>query len=453
MSSNFINKLADIIASPLGLVGIIIGLLIVYQAGRSRRLAWFLFTICCFAASLSKFQDQFTTEVPALVFPLQQIRDMGRPLTIIFLGLILMLGLKKQHGWRRMFLASPIKYLLLVQGIIFIKTLAYGSISFAFLAFLTFGAVVLMLCLGPSRWLQDEQNFRLGVWSLAMVGVIFIITNSYQAAINIYPITFVHGRLLGTTGNPQHAAVLLAATVPCFMFLIESQKQWSWAKVCWITGLVFIMLGLFLTGSRTGAIMGVVSILFFYRQRGGAMLRLGLFAAIVLAIILPFLSPDGSILGTDSTALAGRFASTANSRGQVWSAMWNGFMNNIFFGASLDGDRLGYGENSWLAAGASLGLVGFIPLVMFGVECIKMMLRLNKISARKPIYSLQCNTVIAGLISLLVGSIFEAFLLGNLTFSLMALLMYLSLGKYLVDIAFTQRTLIKKLQFEYYSNN
>ena len=439
MSFNFIDKLADIIASPLGVIGTIVASVILYQAKRSRHFAWFLFTMCCFAASLAKFQDQFVTEAPALVFPLQQIRDIGRPLAIIFLCLLLVLGLQKQYGWRRKLIASPIKYLGLVQLVIFFKTLAFGSIAFAFLAVFTFITLILMFRLGPCQWLQDEQNFHMSVWSLAMVGVIFVIANGYQAAINIYPITFIHGRLLGTTGNPLHAAVLLAATVPSFIYLIERQKQCCWIKVSWIIGLVCIMYALFLTGSRTGVIMGVVSILLFYRRRGGAILSFGLLAAIALAVILPLLSQDAFISATDSTDVASRFASTENTRTLVWSAMWRGFMNNVLFGVPLRGDRLGYGENSWLAAGASLGLVGLIPLVMFGVGCIKMMLRLNELSTKKPTYYLQCNTVIAALMSLLVGSIFEAFLLGNLTFSLMALLMYLSLGQYLIELNLIQK--------------
>ena len=202
--------------------------------------------------------------------------------------------------------------------------------------------------------------------------------------------------------------------------------------------------------------MGVVSILFFYRQKGGNMLYFGLFAAILLAVMLPLLGQDASISTTDSTDVASRFASTENTRAVVWSAMWKGFMNYVVFGVPLRGDRLGYGENSWLAAGASLGLVGLIPLLMFGVECIRMMLRLNQICTVKPIYSLQCNTVIAALISLMIGSIFEAFLLGNLTFALMALLMYLSLGQYLIEFYFREKKYVlwqKKFQQAILSNN
>ena len=85
-----------------------------------------------------------------------------------------------------------------------------------------------------------------------------------------------------------------------------------------------------------------------------------------------------------------------------------------------------------------MGLLGFIPLVIFGLACVRITLSLNKLEKRKPIYSLQCDTVIAGLISLFVGSLFEAFLLGNLTVFLMAILMYLSLGNYLIELDYMQ---------------
>jgi hypothetical protein len=41
----------------------------------------------------------------------------------------------------------------------------------------------------------------------------------------------------------------------------------------------------------------------------------------------------------------------------------------------------------------------------------------------------------AGLLSLLVGGISEAYLLGNLTFSILAVFLYLVLGNYLIEFA------------------
>ncbi|WP_414563554.1 MULTISPECIES: O-antigen ligase family protein [unclassified Anabaena] len=432
MTSDFTSRLLDLIFSPYGLVGIVIGVIVLEQARRSRRLAWLLFSFCCYAASLGKFKDEWIPEPPPLVVPLQQLRDMGRPLTIVLLVLLIVLGMQTRNGWRRTLIPQPIYYLIAFQIAVFAKILLYGDIGFGLLALLTFVALVLMFKLGPSRWLQDEYNFHLGVWSLAMVGAIFAISCAYQGRFNMQAMTFVQGRFLGTTGNAQHAAALLAGTIPNLIFLIESRKKWDWIKALWIAILLLIAYFLFLTGSRTGGIMAVSSILFFYRNRGGSLPRLGLFIGVLSAIVFYFLKTPDAI--SNNAPESNRFVSGGNTREGAWSGMWSGFRSNPLFGSPLQGDRLVFGENSWLAAGDTTGLVGFIPIVMVGLGCLKMMFELHKLSNRKPNYFLQSSTVIAGLTGLLAGSFSEALLLGNLSFSVFSLLMYLSLGKYLLDL-------------------
>lgn len=206
MNTSFVDQLFDLLLSPVGLLTIVIGAGVVLQARRSRPVAWCLFSLCCFCASLAKFRDQFVSEPPALVFPLQQIRDFGRPLTIVLVGLLILLAFTKQASWRHRLLAQPVLFLMTVQIAIFLKTLYAGDIFFSFLSVATFAAVLLMMRYGPSRWLTDDKNFEYAVTSVALTGVIFICVNAYQAVFDIYPITFVHGRLLGTTGNPQHKA-------------------------------------------------------------------------------------------------------------------------------------------------------------------------------------------------------------------------------------------------------
>jgi O-Antigen ligase len=435
MAPNFVNTLLDLIFSPYGLLGIAIALIVLNKARRSRRLAWLLFSLFCYATSLGKFSNEWIKEPPALVFPLQQLRDTGRPLAIGLLAVLILLGMQTQDKWRRIVIPQPIYYLVAFQVAVFFKASLYGDISFALLALITFGAVVLMFKLGPSRWLQDEYNFQLGVWSLAIVGVIFAVTCAYQGRFDMQAMTFVQGRFLGTTGNPQHAAALLAGTIPNFMFMIESRNKWDWIKAFWIAILLIIAYFLFLTGSRTGMIMAISSILLFYRNRGIALLRLGSFVVILLAIIFSLTSPD---IFTNNASASDRFLSGGNTREGAWSGMWNGFMNNPLFGSPLQGDRLGFGENTWLAAGDTTGLVGFIPVLLMGLGCLKMMLELYKLSNRNSSYFLQTSTVIAGLAGLIAGSFSEALLLGNLSFSVMSLLMYLSLGKYLLDMEHMQ---------------
>ena len=93
---------------------------------------------------------------------------------------------------------------------------------------------------------------------------------------------------------------------------------------------------------------------------------------------------------------------------------------------------MGYGESSWLGTAAAVGLVGLIPLILFGGYSLQIIWNLLGISYRSSAYRFQANVVIAGLVALLIASIFEALLLGNLTYYVLMLLIYLAIGQYLV---------------------
>ena len=435
MQKSFIDQLFNFLANPAAIIAIGIAILLVVRASRSRPTGWFLFSLCCFAASLSKFKDRWTLDAPHLVFPLEQIRSFGRPLAVVLLILLVILALTPKNSWRQWILPQPIKYLIAVQGLIVFKTILYGSIEFAMLSALTFGGVIFMLKNGPGKWLQNDENFYLAVRSVAIVGVIFVVLNTYQFAIDRYAVTFHHGRFLGTTGNPIHASILLSAVIPCLMFLFQRCSTWNFVKFMWAVTLIIVMYFLFLTGSRTGLLIGVISIFLFYRSKGGSWVPIVIGVAIVAALAMPLLeSPTLSTSAAIDNTVDNRFASTEDTRSAAWQGMWNGFQNNIVFGSPLSGDRLGYGENSWLAAADQLGLVGFIPMLMVGWESLKLLWQVNLLSLRQPHYSNHCNVVIAGLGSLLIGSVFEPFLLGNITFSLFAFLTYLLMGAYLIEV-------------------
>lgn len=433
MNSSFVTQFLDLALSPVGLIGTVAGLSVVIQALRFRTLAWILFSLCCFCASLAKFRDEFILEPPPLVFPLQQLREFGRPITIILLGMLLLITFAKRHSWRRQVLASPIKYLVLVQLAVLIKMLSGGDLLFAVLAGTVFALVVYVVIAGPAQWVYNDQSFQYGVGSIALVGLIFIGLNGYQAMIDIYPITFSHGRLLGTTGNSQHAAVLLSATIPCFLFLIENERK-NTLRLLKLIVLSLVGIALVMTGSRTGMCMAFTTILFFYRNKGKSFLTTAFLLILISALALMLIGQDGAILGADQTRVSARLLSTENTRQLVWKAMWRAFSENPLFGLPVRGERLGYGESSWLAAGAGLGLVGFLPLLLFGIECLKVMKQLATVGRVQPQYSAHCNAVTSGLGCLLVGSFFEPFLLGNLSFALFALLTYLSLGQYLLEM-------------------
>ncbi|QEI42499.1 hypothetical protein BMF77_03109 [Dolichospermum sp. UHCC 0315A] len=434
---NFVNQLLNFIVTPLGFILLGGGLFLALQANQKRPfLGWFLVAIFGFSASLNKFANEFIKEPPPLVFPLQQIRELGRPLTIILLVLLIFIALKAKNIWRKKIMPQPLIYLILVQSVIFFKILVYGNPEFAFLSAATFGGVVLMVIMGPSRWLQNEENFQLGVWSMAMVGVIFGVANGYQALIDKYAITFVHGWFLGTTGNPHHAAILITATIPAFLFLFLHNEKHSWMKWIWLGFLALAIFGLLMTASRTGTIVAVVSVLIFFRRQGGKLLQIVLIFGVIAAFVLPSLSPTDldtpGLLSATSSKWSNLDTST---RDGVWSGYWRIFLEYPLFGMPFVGDRLRFGESSWLGVLGSMGLVGAIPMFMFGWTSLQMIFKLDHLSKIRPDYYLKCSVVIAGLLSLLVGGASEAYLLGNLTFSLLAVFLYLVLGNYLIEFA------------------
>jgi hypothetical protein len=435
MNKSFINQLIAFIATPYGLIGIAVCILIVFQASRSRAAGWLIFSCCCFASSLDKFQSKWMKEPPPLLFPLQQLRLVGRPLAIVLLGALIILALTNNNSWRQWIFPKPIKYLIVVQGAILFKTLLYGSIEFTILSTLTFGSIIFMMHKGLGKWLQDDENFDLAARSIAIAGAIFLVANTYQFVINRAAVTFITGRFSGTAANPQQVALLLAATIPCLLFLVQRSPNWNLMKFIWGFFLVEAIYFLFMTGSRMGLLMGMMSILLFYRNNGGAWLRLLMGLALVGLILIPFFEPAtlGSSSGIDAT-VSDRFTSTNDTRGAVWSGMWQNFQDNILFGAAMTGDRMGYGENSWLSVGANLGLVGFIPMILMGWESLKLIWQLDRLSRRQPYYFLQTSVVISGLGSCLVGSLFEASLLGTITYSVLSFLIYLLMAGYLIEV-------------------
>lgn len=407
----------------------------VLLARKHQTIAWALFSVCLFATSLSEFRNQFVQDPPDLIFPLEQIRAMGRPISALLVGMLLLTNLnKKISPYFKWNVPIPIKFLVLLQLIVVMKGLE-GDWHFALYAFLTFCTLNIMLFIGPYQWIQEsEQGIEKGIRAIAISALIFLSINGLQALVDSYPITFVHNRFLGTTGNPQHAATLLALSFPCCLYSYEKQRQWHIGKCFWFGSLFAVAYPLFLTGSRTGALMAVITLFAFYHKRLDVLLRLLLLILVLYLLSSSLLGVDISFFTSEHVDITQRFVEAKdNTRGDVWAALWRNFQKYPLYGAPLKGDRVGYGENSWLAAGASLGLLGFIPLLLFAISTIRSMFNLSAIAARQTSISLESSVVISGISSLLVGSFFEAFLLGNLTYPLIALMVFLLLMQTIIE--------------------
>ena len=433
-----LNELISLIGNPLGAALLIGGIGIALIAKPSRpRLRWFLLAAFGFAASLSKHQSQWVEEPPALAFPLDELRAMGRPISLVLLGILLLnILVTQQPNWRRQLLPTPIVFLAMVQGVIVLKILVYGSLSFAVLTVFIYVAMVVLITFGPSKWLQCERDFIWAMVSIAMVGIFFAIANLYQAAIDIYPITFLHGWFLGTTGNPHHAAVLIVAVLPCLLFFCHHTDQHLWQKWFWRGCLGLAIAGLAATASRTGLAMGVAATSVFYWRQGNRLIQLGFIVALVALTGLTITD----LIGLDinlSQVFDGAVIKVErgqDTRSHIFLYFWNNFLDYPLFGRPLVGERLRFGESSWLGVAGSLGLAGLIPMVLFGYTTCRMIFRLNNATYCYPSSILLVNTVTSGLVALLLGGMTEAYLLGNLSFAVLSLFLYLSMGNFLLEV-------------------
>lgn len=433
MTSALLNSFLQVLLTPYGLLGA--AMLPVVLTNRSRLLPWLLFSLCCFTASLGKFELPFYG-APALVFPLEQIRALGRPLTIVLLGILSLLTLKANRQDNLRTIPKSLLYWGLVQVVVLIKTALQGDWTFALLNAATLGAVFFVTVNGFTAWLHDEKDFYLAVWSLAISGVIFIVANSYQAAQNLYPLMYIGGRFSGTTNNPNMAALVLASSIPSFLFFIEDRRTRSWLKLLCLLVLIVAMVFLFLTGSRTGVILAFIAVFIFYRQRLWFLIRLALSAGVLFLLLQPLLPTNSvNLMIVQPDMLWERYRFGSDTRSQIWLNLLNDFLNNPFFGKPFQGDRLSVGESSWLTVAAMLGIIGLTPMLMFGVEYLKTLLQLYRLSLHETKQSVAYSLVFSTLFSLLVGSFVEAFLLGTLTFPLFTLLLYISLAHHLIKVS------------------
>lgn len=435
----FVGQLLAFVSSIYGIVFISLLLWLVAKVNKDIRYLWLLLAFLMYFSSLAKFFDQWTDEPPALIPFLQTIRDNGRPLSILTLiGIVISIHKNKYKLFNGLYVnnESSIQFLVVVQVIIFLKILLVGNMLFAIMAFATFLGVIYIVRNGLSPLIQNQASIEYGVYAILIANIIFLTTNFYQAYIDMYPITFLHGRFLGTTGNPQHAAVLLASSIPAYMYMISRYKiSLRMAFICVFLGLNIY--ALILTGSRTGLLMAFITVSLFIYKGSPLLTTLTAFCAIIILVFYDEINLYIALNDETSTAF-GRLSSLEDTRSAAWKGMWETFTYHPIFGKPVIGDRIGFGENSWLATASSLGLIGFIPLFLFGTRLIKLSIIALKQSFSKSINNSDEYKVVAtGIISLIAGSFFEAFLLGNLSFSLIILLLYITMLEYLIGRSVT----------------
>ena len=427
-----LDALFKLLLSPVGIAASFAGLGILWYCLKNQKVVYWLTGGCLFCASLARYADEFVT-APPLFAPFEMLRSTGRPLTIglLMLVFIMALSLPKEAG--RLKIPIPLYGLIIVQYLIMVKTIYYGSVMFPIFYFVLFFLIVYTLCKGLGNRIKSWENFDQVAGAIALAGAIFVWINSFQGVVGRDAIVFIQGRFSGTTGNPNHAAVFLATVFPALLYAITKSKNLY--IVFWTITALLAFYWLLISGSRTGLIMAVISFLLFFSHK--VLYLLIRFIGLGLAVSLFFYVFPGLVEFSDVTEVIGWDGMAArlnrksegglDTRAEIWQIQFNYFKRYPIFGAPVSGDRIIFGENSWLGVASQFGWTGLVPMLFFGLGIIYKMINLWKTRIYYKARVNEFSLCFAGLASLMIGSFNEAYLLGNLSFPIMSMILYLIL--------------------------
>lgn len=447
-----LDSLLKLLLSPVGIVGVFAGILAISYTAKRPKAIWLLIGGCMFCASLARYSDAFMT-APPLFAPFEMLRSMGRPITMGLLLLIFIatffLPKKVTPG-----MPVPLRGLLVVQYLIMLKTIYYGNLTFSIIYFLLFLFILYTLCNGLGGQVRDWNDFDDLAGAVALAGLLFVWINTFQGVINRNAIVFIQGRFSGTTGNPNHAAVFLATVFPALLYQVTKSKQ-NKVRLFWMATAALAFYWLLISGSRTGLIMVVISFLLFFSNKVLPLL-IRIIALCFAVAAFHFLFPgiiDFAIItetiGWDQMAarLERNSEGGLDTRAEIWQIQFNYFKRYPIFGAPVDGDRIIFGENSWLGVASQFGWIGLIPMLFFGIGTSYRIVKLWGKRSLLPQFSNQFSLCFAGLIALMIGSVNEAYLLGSLSFPIMSLITYLILSEKALALSSKDEELLENENF------
>lgn len=397
---NPIGEFFSLITSPFG-AAIMTLCGVVYLYALQKNLGkWLLLGSLIFVASLSRYINEWVTNPPPFWGPLNVLVGAGRPITVLLVVFSILIAAGSIHRTK---FPPALLGLIACHFVIALKTFLQGSISFALMV-IVFELLIFVLYWRISNfWISNEAAIENAFVAIFFAALLFVGVNAFQFVVDSSPQIVAHGRFNGSTGNPQHAAAFLGCAVPASIYVFFGYKN-RVVRLLALATLVAVLYFLSLTGSRTGLVLAAVSILLIARRQSAS-------STIVIAGVAAL---AGLFFVTNDTALE-KILEFEDTRSHVWASMWRSFLSSPVFGSQLVSDRLGFGENSWLAIASATGLVGLLPLAVFGFLSFGMSLKLITAKGLNKKAKLQCDALGATIICLLVGSVFEAYLLSGLT--------------------------------------
>lgn len=415
-----IRLLLETLFSPVGFLALAVYLSLLVTLGASTRAKWVVLSIMLWTATLALFDVSWVDNT--LVFPLEQIRHYGRPITVALLVALLVPTLQSGRGWRSNLVLGGTIGVLVFELCLSTRFVLGGLLMRGVAGGLTYSLIFLTLGLGLSQWLQNIRDVHAALWSIAIAGSLFALGNIYQLIINHSAVVFGN-RLIATAGNPQATGLVIAVALPpiCYLIMLKAAPKYLRLYLTAIVG--FLSLFLIWTGSRTGLLMSLIGLGLLFRAHIGRLFAV----TIVCGIFLLF----AMSLFEDSTQGIERLVSTQNTRSGQWGVLIEEFARSPLVGSVTQ--ESGVLENSYLSTAARTGLIGLAVLLAVMTLVVTSVVRLNLRREEFGEHRLLVDLITAGFVSLGVGACFEGFLLGTLTNQIFVIYIYLAILAFMLD--------------------
>lgn len=375
-----------------------------------------------------------------LAFPLQELREIGRPLCFAMLLLLMVPTLMAGKGWRARFILPGAGAYFAFQVIYCAPALIGGIWSRGVIGPVIFLFAFATLGLGVSRWIQESRHAYMAARCLVVAAMLMMAGTCFQLVMNSDAIV-LNGRLFGVTNNPNTLGYISAISIPTFCLLLVGRREGKAFEVVLVAGLGLNIAFLLWCTSRGAMVATLVALTIFFRRRMGPLLLVSCVSAIAVLVVLQIF---------DISAPWSRLTTFEDTRSVAWMSMIRRFLSSPVVG-DVSG-QLVIEENLYLAVPATAGLLGTIPFLFALMRVGVGLRRLGRSSQRAADDAVLVDYVLAIVLSMLVGNLFDAHLLGTFVYSVFTFYIVMSIGSYLAERAALEAPLEYETEHLEYTN-
>lgn len=412
------------LVTPMGAAAALFGLLLIATIVFWRRGPMLGGVIVVFLMTMMQLDDRWFDNT--LILPLQKLRDFSKVATVAILFAMVLGSVFGAPTSRRRLIGLPVLAFFAFQTLYLSRLGIQNDLVRGGLGWLTSLMLLLAFTYGLGRQMDDEDGFDRFISVFGLASLAYVVANIMQLVLG-YRNVVAGNRFMGISGNAQLVGYICSIFLLTNIYLFSRYPLGSTMR--WLYGISIGILGFFLvwTGSRTGALCAAAGLFAYFRLRIGSFALVATLGAAVLFTVASFFSE--SFLGVS------RFLEGANTRRDVWLQAWFEFQSSPLFGTigQRSGEPVPTIESSYLSTLSLLGITGGIVLMTSVLSIAALVPRMLYLRWNSRIIPEQSDLMIGSITVVLIGSIFEGFFLGILSFAVVWLYSMFAMASYLVE--------------------